>query len=142
MSTNQPNGPREKGSSGAGRGAPRDVYAGQVTDDGLNDVIETLRQISCDEHAPMHLRLGAANSLTQIVQRRQGVLPDDPEPGALLTPSEREALRDALPWAWDLQLLDDEQQAVLIKLGLYSRKELDKEIAAVQPRRTKHRGGF
>ena len=106
-----------------------------MPDDPLNDVLATLSEIACDKDAPAHLRLGAANSMMQLARRRGDREREEPEPEALLTPAERAALKDALPWAWDPQLLMPDQQAVLIKLGVYSRKELGAEIKAVLPRR-------
>lgn len=106
-----------------------------MPDDPLNDVLLTLQQIATDPDAPTHLRLGAANSMMQLARDSRGGQPEDVEPGALLTPTEVAALKDALPWCWDVQLLMPDQQAVLVKLGVYSRKELDAEIKAVLPRR-------
>jgi hypothetical protein len=61
---------------------------------------------------------------------------DVPASEALLTLREVAALRDCIVWPEPF-LWDAAQRAVVLKLGLWTEKELDAEVEAVRPRRTR-----
>jgi hypothetical protein len=102
-----------------------------------DDLIAEAERLIQNPKASPTARVRAMELIARMRHRvgeAEPVWPDGPP----LTVKERSALRDALIWP-ESGLWDEEQRAVVVKLGLWSESELAKEIERTQPRRTRRR---
>jgi len=109
----------------------------------LDDARTTLTNIAQDEKVAPHLRIGAVNRLLQLERLVGKEIPGGDEQAdsdaPLLTPTERVTLRDTITWGFDPGLWDRAQRTLVVKLGLWTKAELDAEIETLKPRRVRRR---